>query len=36
MEELGGQVWAESEGLNKGSRFIVEMPVENKSLTEKK
>ncbi len=28
IETNGGQIWAESEGTGKGSRFIVEVPVE--------
>lgn len=30
LEEMGGQVWAESEGAGKGSTFIVEIPIEHK------
>jgi signal transduction histidine kinase len=28
IEALGGKIWAESEGAGKGSRFIIELPVE--------
>ncbi|MBM3272875.1 hypothetical protein FJY94_06460 [Candidatus Kaiserbacteria bacterium] len=27
IEGMGGRIWAESDGLNKGSRFIIEFPV---------
>lgn len=30
VEALGGKIWAESEGAGKGSRFIVEIPIEHK------
>lgn len=28
IEALGGKIWAESEGAGKGSRFIIELPIE--------
>jgi len=34
MEALGGRVWAESDGEGRGSRFIVELPVEGKEKEE--
>ncbi|PJA89012.1 MAG: two-component sensor histidine kinase, partial [Candidatus Moranbacteria bacterium CG_4_9_14_3_um_filter_36_9] len=32
VEAHGGRIWAESEGENKGSRFILELPIKT-SLT---
>ena len=34
IEAHGGRIWAESEGENKGSRFIVELPLINPKIQE--
>ncbi|MFA4817495.1 MAG: HAMP domain-containing sensor histidine kinase [Parcubacteria group bacterium] len=37
IEASGGKIWAESEGQDKGSRFIIELPIgENKAEVEKR
>jgi signal transduction histidine kinase len=30
IENNGGTIWAESDGAGKGSRFIIELPIEQK------
>ncbi|MDD2766273.1 MAG: hypothetical protein PHH40_00730 [Candidatus Moranbacteria bacterium] len=29
IEAHGGKIWAESDGPDKGSRFIIELPIKN-------
>jgi signal transduction histidine kinase len=37
IEANGGEIWAESDGQDKGSRFIIELPIgENKAEVEKR
>jgi len=30
-KEHGGKIWAESKGVNKGSTFIIELPINSKT-----